>query len=183
MTNPGIERQQPAGGARMSLVGAVLALAAAAALATVLCAPALAAGRTGQAPNRAAQQQTTYQLERADCLGGRSGQDQKTCLREAAAADAEVRRGGLDDGDARYPLNQRKRCDALPDQDRRDCVARMQGAGTTTGSVAGGGVLRELVTRKEVQVIVTQPLPPSSPARPNPPDVATPATPTPITTH
>lgn len=31
--------------------------------------------------------------------------------------------------------------------DRNDCVARIQGQGTTSGSVAAGGIYRELVTR------------------------------------
>lgn len=43
--------------------------------------------------------------------------------------------------------NALKRCEPLSEPDRTDCVARMQGQGTTSGSVASGGIYRELVTR------------------------------------
>ncbi len=93
-----------------------------------------------------AQAQARYAQERAVCLSGQSPQDRPTCLREAAAALAESRHGGLDDGAAPYSKNQRQRCDALTGKDRVACLARMQGQGSTSGSVAGGGMLRELVT-------------------------------------
>ena len=34
----------------------------------------------------------------------------------------------------------------LPDEERQACEARIRGLGTTSGSVAGGGILRQLVT-------------------------------------
>lgn len=89
--------------------------------------------------------ETQYQKERALCLSGQSNQDRATCLQEAAAARAEARRGGLDDAGARYRRNARERCDALQGDERSACVARMKGQGTTTGSAASGGILRELV--------------------------------------
>ena len=46
----------------------------------------------------------------------------------------------------RYARNALERCKALPEPDRNDCVLRMQGRGTTSGSVEGGGIYRELVT-------------------------------------
>jgi hypothetical protein len=82
------------------------------------------------------------------CTSGQSNQDRATCLREAGAAFAEAKRDGLADGSTPYVRNALQRCERLPDEDRRACVSRMQGQGTTSGSVAGGGIYRELVTRE-----------------------------------
>lgn len=120
------------------------ALMALLALAAAFAGPAAAAaGKTDLAAA-----QTRYQQERAVCLNGQSNQDRSTCLREAGAAYAQARKGGLDDGPADYTRNASQRCDVLPGADRLDCLARMQGQGTTSGSVAGGGIYRELVTRE-----------------------------------
>ena len=90
--------------------------------------------------------QAIYQQDRAACLSGQTNQDRATCLREAGAALQEARRGGLDDRQAEYERNRLLRCDSQPAEDRQDCVRRMSGEGTISGSVAGGGILRELVT-------------------------------------
>lgn len=92
-----------------------------------------------------------YRKERADCDAGRSAEDRATCLKEAGAAKEERQRSRLDTG-AATPQNATDRCNALPARDKTDCLARMQGASgvsqrtTTSGSVAGGGVLRETTT-------------------------------------
>lgn len=89
-----------------------------------------------------------YRHERAVCNSGRSNQDRATCLKEAGAALAEARRGALGAGDGtRYTDNALERCKALPQADRQDCVARIE-QGTQSGSVAGGGILLERVTRE-----------------------------------
>lgn len=93
-----------------------------------------------------AEAQRIYQADRAACISGRTGEDRATCLREAGAALQEARRGRLDDGEAEFDRNRFLRCDNQPPQDREACVRRMNGEGTTTGSVEGGGILRELVT-------------------------------------
>jgi hypothetical protein len=99
--------------------------------------------------SRAAEAQALYQQERALCSSGQSNQDRATCLREAGAAFAQAKREGWSGHQAaQYQNNARTRCDRLPDEDRRDCVSRMQGQGTTSGSAAGGGIYRELVTRE-----------------------------------
>jgi len=100
------------------------------------------------APPSDAQQR--YQQERAACLGGQSAQDQSTCLKEAGAALEEARRGRLADGSAQYQQNALARCTVLPPEERDACHARMQGQGTTSGSVGAGGIYRELIIR-EVQ--------------------------------
>lgn len=88
--------------------------------------------------------QATYQRERAACLSGQTHQDRATCLKEASAALAESRRGGLT---AASGLNA-ERCNALDGSDRAACVARMNGAGVVKGSVEGGGLYRELTVRE-----------------------------------
>ena len=90
--------------------------------------------------------QSIYQQDRAACMSGQTNQDRATCLREVGAALQEARRGGLDDRQGEYERNRLLRCDSQPAEDRQDCVRRMSGEGTTSGSVAGGGILRELVT-------------------------------------
>jgi hypothetical protein len=116
-----------------------------AASAASVCASALAAGGAGVPDAK-----KRYEQERAACLSGVSRQERTACLREAAAAYAQARRGALDDGAAaaQYQRNALQRCERLPDEDRRACIARMQGQGTTSGSVEGGGIYRELVTRE-----------------------------------
>jgi len=113
--------------------------------AALACTSALATGKGGLA-----EAQARYQRERAVCMSGQSNQDRATCLREAGAAFAEARHDGLDDGPTPYVRNALQRCEPLPDEDRRACVSRMQGQGTTSGSVAGGGIYRELVTHEVI---------------------------------
>lgn len=93
--------------------------------------------------------QDTYAQQRADCLAGRGGQDRATCLREAAAARAEQRRGTLAAGDeATWERNALRRCERHPAGDEREACERMaRGEGTQQGSVAEGGVIKELVIR------------------------------------
>jgi hypothetical protein len=105
-----------------------------------------------------------YEQERAACLSGQTSQDRTTCLREAGAAYAQAGKRGGDASGAEQQRNAAKRCEPLPDAERRDCMARMQGQGTTSGSVAGGGISRELVTR-EVGAVPMSPVPaPQAPA-------------------
>jgi len=89
--------------------------------------------------------QSVYQSDRAACLKGATNQDQATCLKEAGAALQEAKRGGLDDGQARLEQNQLLRCEGQPPEDRQNCVRRMKGEGSTSGSVGAGGIYRELV--------------------------------------
>ncbi len=100
-----------------------------------------------------------YQQERAVCTSGQSNQERATCLREAGAAYAQAKNGGLGDDPAQYKANASKRCERLPDADRRDCMARMDGQGSTSGSAASGGIYRELVTRETVAPSATRGVP------------------------
>ena len=109
----------------------------------LIASPLQAAGRGSQS-----EAQATYNKDRAACLRGEGGQDRATCLKEAGAAYEEARRGRLDDGRVQYQQNALLRCAVLPPEERGACHARMQGRGTTSGSVEGGGIYRELVTRE-----------------------------------
>lgn len=121
---------------RLNLFWAFLMLSAA------LCsAPALAADKSG-----AAASQSRYQREMAACNTAPEGTDKAACRREAGAARASNDLEDKDADAARFSSNALKRCESLSEPFRGDCVARIQGDGTTSGSVAGGGVYRELVT-------------------------------------
>ena len=88
----------------------------------------------------------SYQQEVNSCVTGKTQQDQATCLREARNAQADKKRGVLDNAGARFEANASARCDALAGEDKAACQARLMGYGNTSGSVAGGGVLREVET-------------------------------------
>src|SRR6059058_4928249 len=116
----------------------IAVLAASLCLATA----AMAAGNP-----RDAQAQHRYQQERAHCTSGHSQQDRATCLKEAAAAYQEARRGALaNPAGADLAKNATTRCEAQPRADREECVQRIMGAGNTEGSVNAGGVIRHSET-------------------------------------
>ena len=84
-----------------------------------------------------------YLEERARCEGG-AVEDKKACLREAGAALQEAKVGKLADANSSFDSNRVARCGYLKGDDKDYCVRRMNGEGTTSGSVEGGGILREL---------------------------------------
>ena len=77
-------------------------------------------------------------------MSGNTQQDQATCLREARNANAQRRTLGENDGNLK--ANRSARCDALKGEDREACLARVAGYGDVSGSVAGGGVIRQIET-------------------------------------
>jgi len=87
-----------------------------------------------------------YSSEVRACMSGRTAADQATCLQEARNAEADRKRGQLADPQATFRANARARCDALGGEDKAACEARMMGYGAVSGSVAGGGVLRQVET-------------------------------------
>lgn len=93
----------------------------------------------------------SYQAEVQACKAGKTAEDQATCLREARNAQADKKRGKLDNSNAQFEANARARCNVLTGDDKSACEARMMGSGTVSGSVAGGGLLRE------VETVVTPP--------------------------
>jgi hypothetical protein len=109
---------------------------------------AMAAQVTGkQFPDGAALDSSgSYETEVAACKAGKTGEDLATCLKEARNAQADKKRGLLNDESGNYQANARARCNALTGEDRAACDARMMGYGTVSGSVASGGLLREVET-------------------------------------
>jgi hypothetical protein len=104
----------------------------------------LLAGAAFAAPDAA---RVRFEREQARCMSGQSQQDRASCLKEARNAYAEARRGRLDNGQqAAHDANATQRCERLPADQKADCVARMRGEGTVSGSVEGGGLYREKVT-------------------------------------
>ena len=117
--------------------------------AAVVCATVLVIGATfgesafagAAAPSSA---EARYQQDRANCLAGKTSEDQKTCLKEAGASLQAARQHDLSTpSQAERIANARKACDPLSGLDRKACLARAEGDGTISGSVAGGGVLKE----------------------------------------
>lgn len=83
-----------------------------------------------------------YRSERAAC-DKPAIQDREACLREAAAARDAAKHDQLSEEQRNYEKNALARCDALPEAERDACRRRARNEGETSGSVEGGGVLRE----------------------------------------
>jgi hypothetical protein len=114
---------------------------AALAVLALACCAATAAGGSPDPDARA-----RYQSEKAACLSGQSHQDRATCLKEAGAALAESRTRKPIPEQANYEQHALIRCNALPADDRVACQRRIQGEGSSSGSVEGGGLIRTIVT-------------------------------------
>jgi len=117
------------------------------------CTSALAEKTTTHAQNMA-----QYQQDRAECMKGQTNQSREDCLYEARSVLRDAEKGTLDDGKTARDLarNQRLRCDPLPVEERKDCMARMAGQGTISGSAESGGILRELVTIEPAPTTTTK---------------------------
>ncbi|MDP2440735.1 hypothetical protein [Rhodoferax sp.] len=116
-------------------------LTAIAAVSLLCSAAALAAP-----PTAATEAQARYRQDMTACNSGQSHQDLATCRREAGNALAEARRGHLNDAPGQYQQNALRRCQVHEGEDRLACEARMGASGSTEGSAATGGILREAVT-------------------------------------
>lgn len=88
--------------------------------------------------------QLQYQADVQHCEST-SGIDQKACLREAGAALEASRHNTLTSPSAdASSLDRTQRCNALPADQRQDCLTLMDGTDTRIqGSVQSGGILRE----------------------------------------
>jgi hypothetical protein len=111
----------------------------------------LVSGIAAAAAANISEAQARYRQERATCMSGQSHQDRATCLREAGAALQEAKRGRLDNGQSPYEQSRLMRCEVHPAGDREDCLRRMRGEGTISGSVESGGIYRELRTTVPAQ--------------------------------
>jgi len=109
----------------------------------VLCAASLGAS-AAEPRGKTDAVRSIYSQERAAC-DKPVVQDRKACLREAGAAAYEARRGTLGAENAEFERNRLARCGYHKNAEEREyCERRMRGEGLVTGSVEGGGLLREL---------------------------------------
>lgn len=89
-----------------------------------------------------------YARESAACSRIAEHGARANCLSEASTRLAATQPPAPGESPDVLRQNALRRCEALPDVERKDCIARMQGEGSVSGSVEGGGVYRELVTRE-----------------------------------
>ena len=101
--------------------------------------------------------QRRYQRDSAMCMKLRTDLGRPDCLSEASTRLAGTMPSRADEAPEILARNALRRCAPLAEPDRSDCVARIQGLGTTSGSVAAGGIYRELVTRTVGEVPTTPP--------------------------
>lgn len=100
-----------------------------------------------------------FDADRQVCLSGKSNQSFDSCMKEAKAVFDERAGSNPTVSAEQLQRNAFLRCDALAGDERVACVARIRGEGTVSGSVAGGGILRELVT---TEVMPSEPKSPAS---------------------
>ena len=114
----------------------------------------------GAAPDKASIE-ASYQRDRAACQSIGVPQDRSNCLRDAGAARAQaLRTGRRTPSSEELTRNAVQRCQRHPPEERVICERMARGEGTVSGSVQGGGTIRELVTQ--------EPLPPPPPVSPPP---------------
>lgn len=83
--------------------------------------------------------------ELAACNSGKTQQSRATCITEVKNANAAKRAGKLENY-GQFSANALKRCEVFKGEDQAACRARIEGQGKIEGSVAGGGVIREVET-------------------------------------
>lgn len=86
------------------------------------------------------------QSELAACNSGQSQQSRETCITEVRNANAAKRAGKLDNSGNQFKKNALARCDVFKGEEQIACQARVVGYGDAAGSVAGGGVIRQVET-------------------------------------
>lgn len=84
--------------------------------------------------------------ERAWCMVNTEGTARADCLRATAAAASEKRRGVPDNNSTDYVGNAVARCNIFMGEERIACQARVIGLGNASGSVKGGGVIKDVTT-------------------------------------
>jgi hypothetical protein len=86
------------------------------------------------------------QSELAACNNGKTQQDRQTCITEVRNANAARRAGKVDNSGGKFKENALARCDVFKGEEQVACQARIVGYGDAAGSVAGGGVIRQVET-------------------------------------
>jgi preprotein translocase subunit SecF len=88
----------------------------------------------------------SYQSEVQACMSGQTQQSREDCIKEARNAQADKSRGVLENSGP-TAANAMGRCDVhAGGEDQAACRARIMGMGNVQGSVAGGGLIREVET-------------------------------------
>jgi len=114
---------------------------------SLLAATAAAAQVAGAAPGTSGIDDSgNFRSEVQACKSGETQQDRSTCLQEARNAQAARKQGALVHPHEDYQANALARCDVFKGEDKAACEARVMGYGSASGSVAGGGVLRQVET-------------------------------------
>lgn len=112
----------------------------------VVAAVLLAASAAAVAQTPPQDARARYEQEREKCMTNNTQDTFATCLREANNALDAARKGQLSSPGAAAPGNATQRCAAFQSTaEQAECVRRMQNS-PVSGSVSGGGVLRESVT-------------------------------------
>ena len=112
----------------------------------VVTAALLAASAAAVAQTPPQDARARYEQEREKCMTNNTQDTLATCLREANNALDAARKGQLSSPGAAAPGNATQRCAAFQSTaEQAECVRRMQNS-PVSGSVSGGGVLRESVT-------------------------------------
>jgi hypothetical protein len=105
---------------------------------------AASAGAMAQAP--AGDARARYEMEREKCMTNNTQDSLATCLREANNALDAARKGQLSNPGPTAADNATQRCAAFQSAaEQAECMRRLQSS-SVSGSVSGGGVLRESVT-------------------------------------
>lgn len=127
----------------------------------LLAAAALLSVSSSWAASPGASIDATYRQDRSACMDGRLQQERTSCLREAGAVRDEARRGQTARGETAETRdrNALQRCARLPLENQAICVRMVHGEGSTSGSVAGGGMIRELVTEVPAAPPMERPAP------------------------
>ena len=125
--------------------------------ALTILASLLATQSFAQTPSDMAAARSQYKREIAACAVAMPVESRGNCVKEARNTLAEIKRGRMNETRqaADYEKNGLLRCEAHQGEDKSDCMARIGGQGKIEGSVAGGGILRELTTTKIIPVAVT----------------------------
>ena len=112
----------------------------------VVAAVLLAASAAAVAQTPPQDARARYEQEREKCMTNNTQDTLATCLRDATNAYDAARKGQLSDPGPIAMANATQRCEAFQNaQDRAECVRRVESE-PASGSVTGGGVLRESVT-------------------------------------
>ncbi len=107
---------------------------------------ALLIGLPGSAATKSLGKENQSSMRSTKCMYGIAQDGSNNCMSRAEFEITTSRQRALDADPAQYLRNALTRCESLKGDDREDCVARIRGGGTVSGSVEAGGLYRELVT-------------------------------------